>query len=191
MTGRTHDLTAFTLLNYLFISTPLTQMSFGTLITSLGSCLIGGIFPDIDQSTANIWNRIPGGSIIGKILSPLLGSHRLISHSFVGIIIIGILGRITLAKVNTIFLVNMDIVWVSFMVGYISHIGIDLFTKEGEPLFFPLPFKIGIPPLHVLRLKTGGLIEKSIVFPSLMIANGYLFYMHYHRYLDFLRLYIK
>lgn len=191
MTGRTHDLTAFTALNLLFISQPLINTTVATAFVTVSSNLIGGLTPDIDQATADLWNRLPAGSIIGRMITPILGSHRMISHSFLGIGIAGFLSRWGLNALGGILLVDMNIVWVGFMVGFISHIIIDLLTKEGVPLLFPLPLKFGFPPFRFLRLKTGGMMEKSIIFPSLMLLNGYLIYMNYHKYLEFLKLYIK
>lgn len=191
MTGRTHDLAALTLLNCVFITQPLMNMSVSTAFISGGACIIGGLTPDIDQPTADLWRRLPAGSIIGRILSPLLGSHRMISHSLVGIAVFGFLSMKFLDAIRGVILVDMTIVWVAFMTGFISHLIIDVITKEGEPLLFPLPFKIGIPPFRALRIETGGLMEKSIIFPGLMLLNGYLVYTNYTKYLDFLRLFIK
>lgn len=191
MTGRTHDLTAFTLLNTVFISQPLVHMSLSTVFVAVGANLIGGLTPDIDQPTADLWRRIPGGSVIGRIITPLLGSHRMISHSILGIFVFGFVSMKCFEAAGGVILVDMTIVWFAFMVGYISHILIDLITKEGEPLLFPMPIKLGIPPFHFLRIKTGGFVEKSLIFPGLMLANGYLVYTHYAKYLEFLRLFVK
>lgn len=191
MTGRTHDLTAFTALNFLFISQPLIQTSLSTTFVAIGANLLGGLTPDIDQSTADLWNRLPAGSIIGRIISPILGSHRMISHSIIGVVIVGFLSNRFLTAINKVLLVDMNIVWIGFMTGFISHIMIDLLTREGVPLLFPIPIKFGIPPIRFLRIKTGGLIEKSIIFPTLMLANGYLIYQNYQKYLEFLKFYIK
>jgi inner membrane protein len=191
MTGRTHDVAAFTLLNSIFISQPLIHVSLSTLFVGIGANLIGGLTPDIDQSTADLWRRIPAGTIIGKIVSPLLGSHRMISHSLFGIVVFGYLSHVFLDAIKGVLLVDMQIIWFAFLIGYVSHIMIDSITKEGEPLFFPIPFKIGIPPIHFLRVKTGGVFEKSIIFPGLLIFNGYLAYTNYAKYLEFLKLFIK
>lgn len=191
MTGRTHDLAAFTLLNGVFVYYPLTSITLSTLFVSIGANLIGGLTPDIDQPTAELWNRIPAGSIIGRIISPILGSHRMISHSLFGVVVFGILIANFLDAIRGILIVDMNIVWFSFMVGYVSHLIMDIITKEGEPLLFPLPFKFGIPPFHFLRVQTGGLVEKSLIFPGLMVLNGFLVYSNYHKYLDFLKLFIK
>ena len=191
MTGRTHDLAAFTLLNGVFIYYPLTSISLSTLFVSISANLIGGLTPDIDQPTADLWRRIPAGSISGRIIYPILGSHRMISHSLLGVIVFGFVSAKFLDAIRNVLIVDMNIVWFSFMIGFVSHLIMDVITKEGEPLLFPLPFKFGIPPFHFLRVQTGGMVEKSIIFPGLMLLNGYLIYSNYHKYLDFLKLFIK
>src|SRR3990167_1970973 len=128
MTGRTHDLAALTLLNCVFITQPLVNMSIPTAFISGGACIIGGLTPDIDQPTADLWRRLPAGSIIGRILSPLLGSHRMISHSFVGIAVFVFLSIKFLDAIRGVILVDMTIVWFGFMTGFISHLIIDVIT---------------------------------------------------------------
>lgn len=190
MTGRTHDLAAFTLLNTVFIFSTLPPMRVSTVVGALGACFIGGLFPDLDQSTADLYNRLPAGSIIGKIIAPLLGSHRLLSHSILGITIIGYLMKLLLARLGLIVLIDMNIAWWAFMIGVVSHIIMDSLTRDGVPLLFPFRWKFGFPPLKALRMKTGGLIEKLIVFPALLIVNGYLVYKFYFIYLTFFKQYI-
>lgn len=65
------------------------------------------------------------------------------------------------------------------MIGYLSHLLTDSLTTEGVPWFFPIPIRLGFPPFKSLRLKTGGLIEKVLIFPGLVILNAYLFYSYY------------
>ncbi|MBI4096947.1 MAG: hypothetical protein HY428_00835 [Candidatus Levybacteria bacterium] len=67
----------------------------------------------------------------------------------------------------------------------------DTFTQEGVPWLFPIPFRFGIPPLKFLRIKTGGIVEKSFVFPGLLLINVYLVYANYGRLLDFVKHYIR
>lgn len=191
MTGRTHDLAAVTALNYIFVTQPLHEISFATVFVAVGANLIGGLAPDLDQVTSDLWQRLPAGSIIGRLIAPVLGSHRYISHSIIGILLTGFVLRHLLAAMHTVLLVDMNIVWSAFMIGYLSHLVTDMLTKDGVPWFFPIPLRIGIPPLRFLRIKTGGVIEKSFVFPTLMIANGYMMYSYYGKYLDFLRHYIR
>src|SRR5437868_11896646 len=133
MTGRTHDLAAFTALNLVIVSQPLPQISLATGIAALAANMIGGLTPDIDQPTADLWRRLPAGTVFGKLLSPILGGHRFISHSILGIILFGLLSSFLLDKISSVVLVNMHIVWWSFMIGFISHLIMDTFTKEGVP----------------------------------------------------------
>lgn len=191
MTGRTHDLAAFTALNIVIATQTLPTVSLATALVSLGANMVGGLAPDIDQPTAELWRKLPAGTIFGKILSPVLGGHRLISHSIVGIFLFGFIARFILNAASTVVLVNMNIVWASFMIGFISHLLMDTLTREGVPWLFPIPLRIGIPPLKFLRIKTGGLVEKSIIFPGLLLLNFYLYYTNYSTFLNFFREILK
>lgn len=186
MTGRTHDLAAFTALNLIVATQPVPDVTLPTVFISFGANMLGGLAPDIDQSTANFWDNIRGGNVLARLISPLLGGHRFISHSILGVIIFAFLLEWILNLLSSFLIVDMNIVWISFMVGYVSHLITDTFTKDGVPYFFPVPMNFGIPPFRFLRIKTGGFIEKSLFFPLLLITNGYLFYTYYPKYLEFL-----
>ncbi len=187
MTGRTHDLAAFTALNYVIATRSPDHISLATAIVALSANLIGGLTPDIDQSTAALWRRLPVGSIIGRVLAPLLGGHRFISHSILGIIIFGLGARYLLRLMGQVLLVDMNLVWISFMIGYVSHLVMDTLTHDGVPWLFPVPIHLGFPPLRILRMKTGGFLEKSLVFPGLIILNVYIYYVYYKEFLNFFR----
>jgi len=191
MTGRTHDLAAFTAVSYVAVTHTLEPMSLATLIVSFTACMVGGLAPDIDQPTADLWHRLPAGGIIGRIFTPFLGGHRFISHSILGIFIFGFLARMLLDFMAPVVLVNMTIVWWAFMIGFLSHLVMDTFTREAVPWLFPIPIHIGIPPFKALRIKTGSMVEKSIVFPGLLLLTFWIYYANYHKVLDFLRHYIK
>jgi membrane-bound metal-dependent hydrolase YbcI (DUF457 family) len=64
------------------------------------------------------------------------------------------------------------------MIGMLSHLFMDLFTKEGIPLLLPIPIKLGVPPLKSLRLTTGKLGEK-LVFFGLLIFDVWFCSAHY------------
>src|SRR5581483_7420963 len=106
MTGRTHDLAAFTALNLVLVSGPIPQMSLATAVVAFGANMIGGLTPDIDQPTADLWRRLPAGTILGKLLSPLLGGHRFISHSILGIFLFGFGLQLFLDSIKSVLLVN-------------------------------------------------------------------------------------
>jgi inner membrane protein len=192
MTGRTHDLAAFTALSYTVATQPIPQdLTLATVIVAISANFVGGLAPDIDQSTAEFWGRIRGGSVLGKLLAPLFGGHRFISHSLLGVFLFGVGSKMFLAAISQVLIVNMDVVWWSFMVGFVSHLIMDTITRDGVPWLFPIPIKFGFPPFKFLRMKTGGLVEKSFIFPGLIIANIWIYYSNYGKFLDILRYYIK
>ncbi|MCR4324457.1 MAG: metal-dependent hydrolase [Candidatus Curtissbacteria bacterium] len=187
MTGRTHDLAAFTALSLVILNTPLPPISLATGLCALGANFIGGLAPDLDQPTADLWRRLPAGSVIGRLVSPIMGSHRFISHSILGVVLFGFVLNALLKWMGTFVLVDMGLVWSAFMIGFVSHLIMDTLTRDGVPWFFPIPVRLGFPPISALRMKTGGYLEKYVVFPGLLIFNGYWFSHHYHFYVEFLR----
>ena len=190
MTGRTHDLAAFTAMTYVVMTQPLQDMSLATVLVAFSANMIGGLAPDIDQPTAALWRRMRGGSIIGRIIKPLLGGHRYISHSIIGLFLFGTVLKYGLDLASSVVLIDMEVVWWAFMIGMVSHLISDSFTEEGVPWLFPIPFKFGIPPFRFMRIKTNGVVEKSFVFPMLLIANVYMFWMNYGKVLEFLKHYL-
>lgn len=191
MTGRTHDLAGFTALTLVAATQPLQEISLPTLLVAISANFVGALAPDIDQSTATLWRRFRGGTIIGRLITPLLGGHRYISHSILGIFLFGVVSSKILEFANTFLLVDMEVVWWAFMIGFLSHLIMDTLTRDGVPWLFPIPLNLGIPPLKFLRMRTGGLLEKSFIFPGLLMLNIYLIYTNYPKFLDFFKNYLK
>ena len=191
MTGRTHDLAAFTALTYVITSSPMPKMTLATALIAFGAIMVGGLAPDIDQPTAKLYHDVRGGGIFAKLITPLLGGHRYISHSLIGLVIFGLVAKEVLTISSTFLIVDQGIVWWSFMIGFVSHLIMDSFSEEGVPWLFPIPIKFGIPPLRFLRPKTGGVVEKSFIFPMLLIINVYLFWSHYKTILTLIKHYIN
>lgn len=192
MTGRTHDLAAFTALSLVVATQPLpTDITLATGIVAISANFVGGLAPDIDQSTATLWGRLRGGRIWGRIFAPLFGGHRFISHSILGIFLFGIGAKFLLQAMSSVLIVNMDVVWWAFMIGFISHLIMDTISRDGVPWLFPIPIRLGFPPFRFLRMKTGGFLEKTLVFPGLIITNIWIYYAYYGRFLEILKSYIK
>lgn len=187
MTGRTHDLTSFTALSLTLVYTTIPDMSLATAVAALGACFIGGLAPDIDQPTADLYRRLPAGTVIARLVSPILGGHRFISHSLLGVLLFGWILKLLLVAMQSIILVDSGIIWTAFMIGYVAHLLVDMLTKEGVPWLFPIPFAFGIPPIQAMRIRTGEFIEKSVIFPSLLAYNIFLYVQHYPRFLWVLR----
>ena len=170
MTARTHDLAAFSTLSIVYLTMPNEQLTLATCVVALLANLIGGIAPDIDQPTAPLWRNLPVGKYLGKIFDKLLGGHRFISHSILGLVIFGYLFHLLIIFLQPIMpSVNIGIVWWAFTLGMISHLVMDTLTKEGVPWLLPLPYKFGIPPLKSWRITTGKRVETWIVFPLLLV----------------------
>ena len=194
MTGRTHDLAAFTGLVIAFVYAPaIPAMSLETVVIALGANFIGGLFPDIDQPTSDFWDNFRLGPFVAKIIVPALGGHRHISHSFFGLVIIGLGSSFLLDWILPFILLNInaEVVWISFMIGVVSHIVTDLTTKAGVPLLWPFDWKFGIPPMKSLRIVTGKFVEKWVIFPALLFVTGYLLFQHQDKVLLFIHRYVR
>lgn len=179
MTARTHDLAAITAFGLIAALQPVRGVTVATALLALLFNQIGGVFPDIDQPTAPLWRNLPVGKLFGKAFDKLLGGHRFLTHSLIGVALFGWLFHWFFHLLN-LLIPKMDahIVWWAFMVGVLSHLFMDLFTKEGIPLFLPLPFKIGLPPIKSLRITTGKLAEK-LVFVAILVIDVWYCVSHY------------
>jgi inner membrane protein len=191
MTERTHDMAAWTALTIALVVTPLTNMSITTFVSILVLNQIGSAFPDLDQPTAEFYRELPASSLFGKLLSPLMGTHRMLSHSIIGMAIIGYLAHLLFGYLGQIILIDMNLAWWAFMLGYLSHLVMDSFTKDGVPWLFPIPIRFGFPPFRFLRIKTGKTMELIFAYPALVLLNGYLIYSHYDKFADFFSNYIS
>lgn len=188
MTGKTHDLAAFTSLVGVIIWLPtLPPMSIPTAVVAFSANFVGGLFPDIDQPTSDLWDNFRLGPVVAKVLVSLLGGHRHISHSLIGVWLIGRILEFTLNMLSSIILIDMQIVWYSFMIGVVSHVVMDMFTRAGVPLFWPLKYKFGFPPVQFLRIQSNNFIENRVIFPGLLLFTGYLLYTHQTKFLELLR----
>ncbi len=189
MTARTHDLFAATLGVLAIAYFPIPAMSIATAIAGVIALFLGGLAPDLDEPSSELWQRMPAGSgsILGRVVHPTFGSHRFITHSLLGMWLVGKALWWLLIKVQGVILVDMNIVWWAFMIGFLSHLVADSLTKEGVPWVFPIQWKLGFPPIRSLRVTTGALAEKAFIFPGLLFLNGYVFYHHKQTFLAFIK----
>lgn len=190
MTARTHDVFAFASLITVASYYPPALLNTTTLIASLVGNVIGALLPDIDQASNRLWDLLPGGDYLGKILKNLFLSHRTLSHSLLGVFLISkFLDWLTPKFLNPA-LIDAQIVNLAIMIGYISHLLIDMLTKEGIPLFFPFKLKIGFPPIASLRIKTGKKFEKFVIFPAIVLYIILFAVNNQQRIVDLLKLVI-
>jgi inner membrane protein len=171
MTARTHDLAAITAFGYIVLQQPARSVSVAAAILIILANQLGGIAPDIDQPTAPFWRNLPIGGFIGRMIDKMLGGHRFITHSLLGLALFGFLLHWLLVFLSPIMpSVDIGYVWWAFIIGMVSHLIMDTFTKEGVPWLLPVPIKFGIPPIKKLRVTTGKWMEK-IIFVAILIFD--------------------
>lgn len=188
MIARTHDLAAATALAVVVLMYAPEPVRLSTLLIALLANQLGGIAPDIDQPTAPLWRNLPVGRYVGKVFGALLGGHRFLSHSLLGLALFAWLVKLLLIFLHPIMPhVDTQLVWYAFIIGYVSHLVMDSFTKEGVPWLLPLPFKFGFPPLRRLRITTGEFIETAVILPGLIAFNIWLFASHYSEFVALFR----
>lgn len=181
MVARTHDTAALTLLIAVVIVAPPPAMTVSTALVAILASQLGGIAPDIDQPTAPLWRNIAVGRYLGKVFGVLVGGHRFLCHSLVGVALFGALAMLFLDFIEPLMPhIDTSFVWFAFMVGVVSHLIMDSFTKEGVPWLLPLPFKFGFPPMRAWRVTTGKKVETLIVFPLLVTLTVWLCAKHYN-----------
>ncbi len=191
MTGRTHDLAAFSALLAVSMAYPPASINLATILAALLANQIGGITPDIDEPTAPLWRNLPITGIFGKLVAKLLGGHRFLTHSILGLALFGYLAKLLLAVLHRLLpSMNMPMVWWAFMIGMASHLVMDTFTKEGVPWLLPIPIKFGLPPIRSLRITTGKWVEALGVFPLLVVLDIYLIAINYGFILSYLKQYV-
>lgn len=187
MMARTHDLAAVTALGVAVLLQPSRTVTLSTAIAVVFANLIGGITPDIDQPTAPLWRNLPIGGIFGRMFGRLLGGHRFLTHSLLGLVLFGFAMHWLLIFLQPILgAINIGLVWWAYMIGMFSHLVMDTLTKEGVPWLLPIPIKFGIPPLRALRITTGKALEKFVIFPGLVTFNAIFFAHNYQRFLEML-----
>ena len=192
MKARTHDIAAATsLLGVIAVVPQLPTITFATAVLAVLANQVGGIIPDIDQPTAPFWRNLPIGGVFGKIISKMLGGHRFLTHSVLGLALVGTLAYFLLNFLQPIMpSVATSVVWWALMIGMLSHLVMDTLTKEGVPWLLPIPIKFGFPPVKKLRVTTGTWTESLIVVPLLLIAAGCIIASNYEALVSFIHTHI-
>lgn len=169
MTARTHD--AFALASLVTIAAfyQPENLNLTTFVAAIIVADVGSIIPDMDQASNKLWDLLPAGDQLGKIFRRIFLGHRTLSHSLLGVFVIYKLLKWLPFKVLNPSFIDPKIIFISVVIGYISHLVLDGFTKEGLPLLFPLRINFGIPLLKSLRIKAGTWIENIIVYPAIWI----------------------
>lgn len=185
MVARTHNLFAFACLITIAVNYGSVELTTPTIITSLIANSVGSMMPDIDQASNKIWDMLPLGDALGKIMSNLFGPHRTLSHSLIGMFLINKLVYYLLPNLLNVTHINSQVVATSFMIGYSSHLLADSLTEEGLPLLFPIKKKFGFPPIKSWRIKTGKWFENFVINPVLVVYLVFTVFSNYKFFLKY------
>ena len=172
MTGPTHELIGLTAVSYVVMSKLFgVDVPIAVPIAIVLTSIVGAEFPDIDQGSSRLSKRLGGAGFLVNMLKPFTMGHRNLTDSILGILLIGLLMHWLKGFVPDYL--RPDLLWLTFMVAYASHVGADFITTLGVPLLWPYQEMFGFPPdsLKRLRVNTGGFEEYLIVVPIV----GFLF----------------
>jgi membrane-bound metal-dependent hydrolase YbcI (DUF457 family) len=172
MTGPTHELIGLTVVCYVVLRKLFgADIPVWVPVLVVLAAIVGAEFPDIDRGSNRLSRKLGGAGFLLSLLRPFTMGHRNVTHSILGIVLVGILMRWLAGPIPA--WLHPDLLWESFMAAYISHVAADFITTQGVPLLWPYQENFGFPPdsLKRLRVNTGGFEEYLIVIP----ITGFLF----------------
>ncbi|MER2089425.1 MAG: metal-dependent hydrolase [Sporosarcina sp.] len=159
MTGKTH------IVGGIAASLAYAQFTNHDPVIMLGAGVIGALLPDICHGGSKIGRKLP---LLSKLINMLFG-HRTFTHSLLFLVLI--------AALLNAFIPN-EAVRAGFMAGMVSHYILDMATKNGIKLLFPLNMTVRFP----MTTRTGGAVE-SVVFSILSLLSFYFGYEAFGFYL--------
>ncbi|SDM40581.1 inner membrane protein [Psychrobacillus sp. OK028] len=159
MTGNTH------IIGGLAASLAVAQVTNYEPILLVSAGVVGALIPDICHGGSRIGRKF---KVLSKVINTLFG-HRSFTHS---LLFLGLM-----ALLLTSFVDNESIV-IGILVGIASHLLLDMATKNGIKLLFPLKVTIRFP----ITARTGGTAE-YLVFAALSVLTVYFGYGVFGKYL--------
>ncbi|MDN7241963.1 metal-dependent hydrolase [Planococcus sp. N028] len=152
MTGKTHIIGGIT------ASLAFAQTTNYDPFILVGAGVIGAILPDICHGGSKIGRTLP---LLSKIINTLFG-HRTFTHSLLFLVL--------MAALMNAFVPN-EAFTAGILVGMASHLVLDMATKNGIKLLFPLSITVRFP----ITARTGGTAE-YVVFTALSLFTVYFGY---------------
>ncbi len=149
LTGNTH------IVGGIAASLAYAQFSGESPMVMVGAGIVGALLPDICHSGSRIGKRLP---ILSKIINTVFG-HRTFTHSLLFLLIVSVL-------MNAV--ISSDVIKTGVIVGMVSHYLLDMATKNGIKLFFPVRLTVRFP----VTTRTGSKVE-SLVFSLLALLSFY------------------
>lgn len=152
MTGKTHIIGGIT------ASLAFAQVTNYDPFILLGAGAVGALVPDICHGGSKIGRTLP---VVSKIINTLFG-HRTFTHSLLFLLLSALLFTTVIPN---------EALAAGLMIGMVSHLLLDMATRNGIKLFFPMKITVRFP----LTLKTGGPAEAA-VFALLSLFAVYFGY---------------
>ena len=159
MTGKTH------IIGGLAASLAFAHVTSYDPVLLVGAGVIGAVLPDICHGGSKVGRAFP---LVSKVINGLFG-HRSFTHSLLFLMIMVI--------VMDSFVTN-ESVTAGILVGMVSHLVLDMATRNGIKLLFPLKIRVRFP----LTTRTGGTVE-SVVLAALSLLSVYFGYEAFGYYL--------
>lgn len=180
MTYKTHLSTGLLFSSIVFLLIYNIGFSPVLIMALIIATVIGSSAPDLDTSTGELWDKVPAGSLISRIINPIfIGGHRHLSHSLIGYFIFTGLFTLLIKLVPYPHIADIsNFIILAYAIGHVSHLIADMFTEMGVPLLFPLDYHFGIPPIKRVRMKTGKWFENLIIYPIVNIALLYVIWIY-------------
>lgn len=142
------------------------------MIVYIYGAYFGSLLPDIDMKNSYISKKVP---IVYKLFGKHF-KHRGFTHSIVFFLMLWVCASILVGLAEGDYIVKLF--FYGFLIGYISHIVLDLFTSDGVYLFAPYKKVI-----KLANIKTNSSKEKRVqrllelaIFMALGV-NGYVIFM--------------
>ena len=159
MTGKTH------IIGGLAASLAFAQVTNYDPVLLVGAGVIGAMIPDICHGGSKVGRAFP---VVSKVINVLFG-HRSFTHSLLFLVLMAIL-------MNSF--VTIESVTAGILVGMASHLVLDMATRNGIKLLYPLKIRVRFP----LTTRTGGAVE-SMVLAALSLLSVYFGYEAFGDYL--------
>lgn len=164
MTGKTHQLIGFSVVYGAALVLGITDVNLQTLIAGVALVSLGSLTPDLDNEKNRIYTLLPAGQrTFAEIFERVFGKHRSISHSFLGMAIVGVVSYWLMLRIPEANGFNSLYLWWCYFLAVVAHVAADMYTREGVPLLWPLKVSFYGIPIRALRIKTGGWVENVLV----------------------------
>lgn len=159
MTGNTH------IVGGLAASLAFTQFTNYDPVLLVGAGVIGALIPDICHGGSKMGRTFPR---LSKVINVIFG-HRSFTHSLLFLMLI--------ALIMSSFVSN-EAVTAGIIIGIVSHLILDMATKNGVKLLYPLKITVRFP----VTTRTGSVVE-YVVLAILSVLSVYFGYETFSYYL--------